>query len=210
MTLFFQTRILPVVTLTEVRHAVPLAAALLEGGIDAIEVTLRHPRALACMEQIAREVPGLCLGAGTVTRAEEIAAVRSAGAKFMLSPGCSAELMNAARAQTLPFIPGVMTPSEVMAARSEGITLMKLFPAIQAGGLGMLRALYGPFNDVSFCPTGGVTQSTAASYLQEPNVALVGGSWLTPADLVHRADWASIARIARESVEALSHPTQTT
>ena len=208
MHLRFQTRILPVVMLTEVAHALPLATALLEGGIDAIEVTLRHPSALACIEAIARGLPAMCVGAGTVTRAQELAEVQNAGAKFALSPGCTPELIQAARARALPYVPGVMTPSEIMAARAAGIHLMKLFPAAQAGGIGMLRALRGPFADVAFCPTGGITLESAASYLTEPNVAMVGGSWLAPAELLAQRDWGAITRLARASLRAVTPEAQ--
>ena len=141
------------------------------------------------------------VGAGTVTRVADVQRVIDAGASFALSPGCTEALVQAVRAARLPFIPGVMTPSEVLAAREHGFTLMKLFPAAQAGGLAMLQALGAPIPDVQFCPTGGVSAATLASFLALPNVAMVGGSWLTPADALAQGDWARIGGLAREATE---------
>ena len=195
----FATRVLPVVVITDVAHAVPLAHALLEGGIDAIEITLRHPSALACIEAVAREVPEIKLGAGTLLDAADVRRVMDAGASFALSPGCTPALAQAAVAAGLPFIPGVMTPSEAMAARSMGFSLMKLFPAVQAGGVAMLKAMSSPLADLRFCPTGGVTPDNLASFLQLSNVAMVGGSWLAPAALMASGNWSEISRLAREA-----------
>jgi 2-dehydro-3-deoxyphosphogluconate aldolase/(4S)-4-hydroxy-2-oxoglutarate aldolase len=139
------------------------------------------------------------VGAGTVTRADEMARVLSAGARFALSPGMTEALVQAAMDCQLPFMPGVMTPSEVMAARDHGFTLVKLFPAAQAGGLAMLKALSGPLGDMQFCPTGGVSLSNMAEFLKQSNVAMVGGSWLTPVEVVERGDWREITRLAREA-----------
>lgn len=148
----FTARVVPVIVLSDEAQAVPLAHALLEGGIDVMEITLRSGVALRAIEAVARAVPKMHLGAGTVTRAAEVTQVVNAGAKFALSPGCSDALVDAVKAARLPFIPGVMTPSEVMRARDHGFTLMKLFPAAQAGGIGMLKALGAPLPDVRFCP----------------------------------------------------------
>lgn len=197
----FTSRVVPVIVLSEVQQAVPLAHALLEGGIDVMEITLRSDVALDAIEAVARAVPQMHLGAGTVTRASEVPQIIDAGARFALSPGCSEALVDAVRATSLPFIPGVMTPGEVMRARDHGFTLMKLFPAQQAGGLGMLKALGAPLPDVRFCPTGGVSADNAAEFLALPNVAMVGGSWLTPADALRSGDWARITRLAREAIE---------
>jgi len=195
----FTSRVVPVIVLNDAAHAVPLAHALLEGGIDVMEITLRSGVALKSMEAVARAVPAMHLGAGTVTRVAEVKQVIAAGATFALSPGCTDELVHAVREANLPFIPGVMTPSEVMRARDHGFTLMKLFPASQAGGLGMLKALGAPLPDVRFCPTGGVSVENLRDFLKLPNVAMAGGSWLTPADLLRSGDWAGITKLAREA-----------
>lgn len=196
----FRSRVVPVVVITDPQQAVPMAQALLDGGIDVMEITLRHSAALAAIEAVARAVPAMCVGAGTVTRAAEVQQVVDAGARFALSPGMTPALLDAVRQAQLPFVPGVMTPGEAMAARDAGYTLLKLFPAAQAGGLAMLKALGGPLADLRFCPTGGVSPDNLLAFLQQPNVAMVGGSWLTPADAVARGDWATVTRLAREAV----------
>ena len=201
----FSSRVVPVIVLNDAAQAVPLAHALLDGGIDVMEITLRSGAALQAMEAVARAVPQMHLGAGTVTRPAEVAQVIAAGASFALSPGCTDELVQAVREAGLPFIPGVMTPSEVMRARDHGFTLMKLFPASQAGGLGMLKALGAPLPDVRFCPTGGVSLDNLRDFLKLPNVAMAGGSWLTPADLLRDGDWAGITKLAQEAT-ALAQP----
>jgi 2-dehydro-3-deoxyphosphogluconate aldolase / (4S)-4-hydroxy-2-oxoglutarate aldolase len=195
----FTSRVVPVIVLNDAAQAVPLANALLEGGIDVMEITLRSNVALQSMEAVARAVPQMHLGAGTVTRVAEVAQVMAAGATFALSPGCTDELVHAVREANLPFIPGVMTPGEVMRARDHGFTLMKLFPASQAGGIGMLKALGAPLPEVRFCPTGGVSVDNLRDFLKLPNVAMAGGSWLTPADLLRSGDWAGITKLAREA-----------
>ncbi len=196
----FKSRVVPVIVISHVEQAVPMAHALLEGGIDVMEITLRHSAGLAAIEAVAKQVPLMQVGAGTLTRAAEMQQVKDAGARFALSPGMSEALVQAAIDCQLPFMPGVMTPSEVMQARDLGFGLMKLFPAAQAGGLGMLKALSGPLGDVRFCPTGGVTPENMTEFLKLPNVAMVGGSWLTPADAVAQGDWARITRLAQEAV----------
>jgi 2-dehydro-3-deoxyphosphogluconate aldolase/(4S)-4-hydroxy-2-oxoglutarate aldolase len=195
----FSSRVVPVIVLTDAKQAVPLAHALLDGGIDVMEITLRSDVALDAIEAVARAVPQMHLGAGTVTRASDVPRVIDAGARFALSPGCTDALVDAMRATGLPFIPGVMTPGEVMRARDQGFTLMKLFPAQQAGGIGMLKALGAPIPDVSFCPTGGVSPQNLRDFLALPNVAMAGGSWLTPADALRDGDWARITQLAREA-----------
>jgi 2-dehydro-3-deoxyphosphogluconate aldolase / (4S)-4-hydroxy-2-oxoglutarate aldolase len=195
----FTSRVVPVIVLTDAKQAVPLAHALLEGGIDVMEITLRSDVALDAIEAVAKAVPQMHLGAGTVTRASDVPRVIDAGARFALSPGCTDALVDAMRATGLPFIPGVMTPGEVMRARDQGFTLMKLFPAQQAGGIGMLKALGAPIPDVSFCPTGGVSPDNLRDFLALPNVAMAGGSWLTPADVLRDGDWARITKLAREA-----------
>lgn len=195
----FTSRVVPVIVLTDAAHAVPLAHALLAGGIDVMEITLRSDAALAAIEAVARAVPAMHVGAGTVTRVADVARVVDAGARFALSPGCTDALVQAVRDARLPFVPGVMTPGEVMRTRDMGFGLMKLFPAAQAGGLAMLKALGAPLPDVAFCPTGGVSPETLAEFLALPNVAMAGGSWLTPADALAQGDWARITRLAAEA-----------
>jgi len=195
----FKTRVLPVIVLEDAELAVPMAEALLAGGIDAMEITLRHACALDAIERVAKALPAMCVGAGTLTRPADFGRVAAAGARFAVSPGLTPSLDAAARAQAMPFIPGVMTPSEAMAARELGYSLLKLFPAAQAGGLGMLKALASPFGDLRFCPTGGVSAETLGDFLRQPNVALVGGSWLTPADAVKAGDWQRVAALARQA-----------
>jgi 2-dehydro-3-deoxyphosphogluconate aldolase / (4S)-4-hydroxy-2-oxoglutarate aldolase len=197
----FLSRVVPVIVITHPDQAVPMAHALLEGGIDVMEITLRHKAGLPAIEQVAKHVPQMHVGAGTVTRAEEMARVKAAGATFALSPGMTDALVQAAMQCNLPFMPGVMTPGEVMAARDYGFGVVKLFPAAQAGGLAMLKAFSGPLGDMRFCPTGGVTLSNCAEFLKQPNVAMVGGSWLTPLDVVERGNWKEITRLAREAID---------
>ena len=195
----FTSRVVPVIVLHDAAHAVPLAGALLEGGIDVMEITLRSDAALRAIEAVARDVPQMHTGAGTVTRVPEVRQVIDAGARFALSPGCTDALVSAVKAARLPFGPGVMTPGEVMHRRAQGFGLMKLFPAAQAGGVGMLKALGAPLPDVQFCPTGGVGPDNLQDFLRLPNVAMVGGSWLTPADALARGDWKAITQLARQA-----------
>lgn len=196
----FTSKVVPVIVITDVEHAVPMAHALLEGGIDVMEVTLRHPAGMASIESIAKHVPHMQVGAGTVRHTDDIHRVQSAGARFALSPGFTDALVQAAMDARLPFIPGVMTPGELLRAQAHGFSLVKLFPAEQCGGLGMVKALNGPFADMQLCPTGGVSPANMQAYLREPNVAMVGGSWITPADAVARGDWAHITQLAQQAV----------
>ena len=191
--------VIPVIVLHDVKHAVALARALVAGGIRMLEVTLRTPQALACLEAIAREVPEAVAGAGTVRSAADVQASLNAGARFAVSPGYTHTVGQACRDAGLPLLPGVATGSEIMAAQEDGYNELKFFPAMQAGGPAMLKAWGGPFIDVRFCPTGGVTQANAAEFLALPNVACVGGSWLTPADALAAGDWARISALAREA-----------
>jgi 2-dehydro-3-deoxyphosphogluconate aldolase/(4S)-4-hydroxy-2-oxoglutarate aldolase len=193
----FKSRVVPVVVISEIAQAVPLAEALLEGGIDVIEVTLRSDVALRAIEAIARAVPGIRVGAGTVTRAAEVAQVIADGARFGLSPGATPALLEAVTRHGLPFIPGVASASEAMAARDAGFDLLKCFPVRELGGVELLRAWAGPLPGIRFCPTGGVSASDAGRYLALPNVAMVGGSWLTPAAALQVGDFAEITRLAR-------------
>ena len=191
--------VIPVIVLQRVTDAVPLAEALLAGGVKVLEVTLRSAAALACIEAIARHVPEALIGAGTVRNAAEARAALAAGSRFAVSPGYTRELGQACRDIGLPLLPGVATASEVMIAHGDGHPLLKFFPALQAGGLAMLKAWSGPFADVSFCPTGGVTVQTAPQFLALPNVPVCGGSWLTPQDAIDDGDWVRITRLAREA-----------
>ena len=193
--------VIPVIVLTDVAHAVPMARALVAGGIRMLEVTLRTPQALACMEAIAKEVPGAVVGAGTVRSAADAAAAAKAGARFAVSPGYTKTVGQACRDNGLSLLPGVATGSEIMMAQEDGYTELKFFPAMQAGGPAMLKAWGGPFFDVKFCPTGGVTPGNAAEFLSLPNVACVGGSWLVPADALAQGDWARIESLARAACQ---------
>ncbi len=188
--------VIPVIVIDDLTHAVPLARALVAGGIRVLEITLRTQHGLAAIRAIAAEVPEAILGVGTLTRSEDFAAARDAGAIFGVSPGLTKALIEGSRASGLPLLPGVMTPSEVMAARDAGFRQVKLFPAVPAGGVGMLNAIAGPLPDVLFCPTGGISQETAAQFLACKNVACVGGSWLTPKDALVAGDWPRITALA--------------
>ena len=188
--------VIPVIVLTDVAHAVPMARALVAGGIRMLEVTLRTPQALACIEAIARDVPEAVVGAGTVRNAIEAAGCAAAGARFIVSPGYTSALGQACRDVGLPLLPGVATGSEIMMAQADGLTELKFFPAMQAGGPAMLKAWGGPFGNVRFCPTGGVTAANAADFLALPNVVCVGGSWLTPPDALERGNWAQVTALA--------------
>jgi len=193
--------VIPVIVLNDVAHAVPMARALVAGGIRMLEVTLRTPQALACMEAIAKEVPDAVVGAGTVRSAADAKAAANSGAKFAVSPGYTAAVGQACRDQGLSLLPGVATGSEIMMAQEDGYTELKFFPAMQAGGPAMLKAWGGLFFDVRFCPTGGVTPQNAKEFLSLSNVACVGGSWLVPADALAQGDWARIEQLAREACQ---------
>jgi 2-dehydro-3-deoxyphosphogluconate aldolase/(4S)-4-hydroxy-2-oxoglutarate aldolase len=193
--------VIPVIVLNDVAHAVPMARALVAGGIRMLEVTLRTSQALACIEAIAKEVPEAIVGAGTVRNAADAKAAANAGAKFAVSPGYTSSVGQACRDEGLSLLPGVATGSEIMMAQEDGYTELKFFPAMQAGGPAMLKAWGGPFFDVRFCPTGGVTAQNASEFLSLPNVACVGGSWLVPAEALANGDWARIEKLAREACQ---------
>jgi 2-dehydro-3-deoxyphosphogluconate aldolase/(4S)-4-hydroxy-2-oxoglutarate aldolase len=194
--LFRGVAVVPVLTIARETDAVPLARALLEGGLRLIEVTLRTPAARAAIAAITRELPQVVVGAGTVQRPADVVEACAAGAQFLVSPGMTAELAAAALATELPYLPGVATPSEVMAARDLGISFLKLFPAGAVGGLALLRTLAPVFSGVAFCPTGGIDERSAREYLALPNVPMVGGSWMVPAEAIAAGDWARIRRLA--------------
>jgi 2-dehydro-3-deoxyphosphogluconate aldolase / (4S)-4-hydroxy-2-oxoglutarate aldolase len=191
--------VIPVIVLQRLEHAVPLAEALLSGGVRVLEVTLRSAVALHCIEAIAKAVPQAVLGAGTLRTAADARAARDAGCVFGVSPGYTSVIGAACRGLGLPLLPGVASASEVMAANADGLGFLKFFPAVPAGGVAMLNALRGPFPDVSFCPTGGITAENVASFLALPNVRVCGGSWLTPADAIEQGDWARITKLARDA-----------
>lgn len=189
--------VMPLIVLHELAHAVPLARALLAGGIRMLEVALGTPRALACIEAIAREVPEAVVGAGAVRSRADAQAAVMAGARFAVSPGYTAALGQACRDVALALLPGVASASEIMRAQEDGFTELKFFPALQAGGVAMLQAWSTPFFDVRFCPTGGVTLQNAPDFLALPNVVCVGGSWLVPPDALVQGDWMRVTRAAR-------------
>ena len=191
--------VIPVIVLHERAHAVPMARALVAGGIRMLEVTLRTPQALEAMRAIAAEVPEAVVGAGTVRSAQDARAAAQAGARFAVSPGYTRNLSHACAGEGLCLLPGVATGSEILQAQEDGHSELKFFPAVQAGGAAMLKAWAGPFFDVRFCPTGGVTPANAGEFLSLPNVACVGGSWLVPADALARGDWARIEALAKQA-----------
>jgi 2-dehydro-3-deoxyphosphogluconate aldolase/(4S)-4-hydroxy-2-oxoglutarate aldolase len=191
--------VIPVIVIEEAAHAVPLARALLDGGVRVLEVTLRTPVALAAIEAIVRAVPQAIVGAGTLRSAADVRAARDAGCRFGVSPGYSRTLAASCREAGLPLLPGVASASEVMAASEDGHSFLKFFPAAAAGGIPMLKALAGPFPDLRFCPTGGIGAANAREYLALPNVSVVGGSWLVPLEAIRAGDWARITALAREA-----------
>jgi len=188
--------VIPVIVLNDVAHAVPMARALVAGGIRMLEVTLRTAQALACIEAIAKQVPEAVVGAGTVRTKADAQAAAMAGARFAVSPGYTPAVGQACRDVGLALLPGVATGSEIMMAQEAGFTELKFFPALQAGGPAMLKAWCGPFFDVKFCPTGGVTLQNAPDFLALFNVVCIGGSWLVPPDALAQGDWARITQLA--------------
>jgi 2-dehydro-3-deoxyphosphogluconate aldolase/(4S)-4-hydroxy-2-oxoglutarate aldolase len=197
--LFRGASVIPVLSIERERDAIPLASALYEGGLPVIEVTFRTEAAAAAIAAIATELPQVTVGAGTLLRAADVAAAIAAGAKFLVSPGTTPQLIGAALATELPYLPGVATPSEIMAVRALGICVMKLFPAEAMGGVALLRALAPVFQGIAFCPTGGIDERSAADYLALPNVPMVGGSWMAPRDAINTGDWGRIRRLAERA-----------
>jgi len=191
--------VIPVLTIEQVEHALPIARALHAGGLRVLEVTLRSAVALQSIEVIRRALPEAIVGAGTLKCAQDVRSAVQAGAQFAVSPGLTAQVAEAARQSDLPLLPGVMTPSELMQGLALGFDTFKLFPAQQAGGIGMLKALAAPFPEASFCPTGGITRATAPEFLSLANVLCVGGSWVAPADKVRAGDWAALEELARDA-----------
>jgi 2-dehydro-3-deoxyphosphogluconate aldolase / (4S)-4-hydroxy-2-oxoglutarate aldolase len=191
--------VIPILTITDLQHAVPLARALAAGGLRVLEITLRGPVAIAAVEAMRKSVPEAIVGVGTLTRAVDFAAAARAGAQFGVAPGLTPELASAARGARFPLLPGVMTPTEVIATRNAGFDLLTLFPAHQAGGIGMLQTLGTQFSGVQFCPAGGITRATAPDYLALSNVVCIGGSWMVPPGLLSAGDWAGIEALARDA-----------
>ncbi|GAB4361677.1 MAG: 2-dehydro-3-deoxy-phosphogluconate aldolase [Oricola sp.] len=194
--------VIPVIVLDDARHAVPLAKALAAGGLPAIEITLRTDAALESIRRVAAEVPEALVGAGTILNAAQFEAAVEAGSKFIVSPGLTPELADAAEGSPAPLLPGAVTASEIMAALEDGYSLLKFFPAEQAGGAAYLKSLSSPFGGVKFCPTGGISAKNAGDYLSLPNVLCVGGSWVAPKDAVAAGDWGRITALAREVAQA--------
>jgi 2-dehydro-3-deoxyphosphogluconate aldolase/(4S)-4-hydroxy-2-oxoglutarate aldolase len=191
--------VIPVIVLNDVAHAVPMAKALVAGGIRMLEITLRTPVALDCMRVIANEVPEAVVGAGTIRSAVDAKAALAAGARFGVSPGYTTTVGKTCQDIGLPLLPGVATGSEIMKAQEDGFTELKFFPAMQAGGPNLLKAWAGPFGDIKFCPTGGVSLENAPTLLALPNVVVVGGSWLTPGDVMARGEWDKITQMASDA-----------
>ncbi len=199
MSLLDLAPVIPVVVIDDVETAVPMARALVSGGLPVIEVTLRTAPALEAIARIANEVPEAQVGAGTIRTTDDIAAALAAGAKFLVSPGTTLSLVEGMDASGLPYLPGAATASEAMALAERGVKELKFFPAEAAGGVAYLKSLQGPLPDVRFCPTGGIRLTTALDYLALPNVGCVGGSWLTPADALAAGDWGRIEKLASEA-----------
>ncbi|AMJ98847.1 MAG: bifunctional 4-hydroxy-2-oxoglutarate aldolase/2-dehydro-3-deoxy-phosphogluconate aldolase [Pseudomonadota bacterium] len=192
--------VVPVLVINDVEKAVPLAKALMEGGIKVLEVTLRTPAAIDVIKRIAQEVPDSLIGAGTVTNAQQLKAVVEAGAKFAISPGMTADLLKAGMDSEIPLIPGISSTSDLMKGKDAGYTHMKFFPAEASGGVKAIKSISGPFPDVTFCPTGGIGPDNYNDYLALNNVKCVGGSWLAPDDAIESGDWARITQLAKEAV----------
>jgi len=196
-------RVIPVLTIERREDAVPLARALVAGGVIMLEVTLRTPVAIEAAKAIIAEVPEAIVGIGTILNPNDLARAQALGAKFGISPGVTPDLLKAAAASGLPFAPGIATSSELMQALAHGFDLVKFFPAEQSGGIKALRALAGPFPDMRFCPTGGIGEANAASWLAEPNVVAVGGSWLCPASDIRAGNWNGITAICNRAMKLL-------
>mgnify|MGYP006088436669 FL=1 len=191
--------VIPVIVINHIDEAVPLAEALVEGGIKVLEVTLRTECALKAIEEITKHVPQAIVGAGTLRTVADATNSKLAGSQFAVSPGYTSEMGAICREIDLPLLPGVSTGSEVMTANNEGYKFLKLFPAVAVGGINLLKGFSGPFGDVKFCPTGGITVESARDFLSLPNVPVCGGTWLTPKTLVEKKKWADITKLAKEA-----------
>lgn len=197
--------VIPVLTVEKLSHAAPLAQALFAGGLKVLEITLRTDAALAVIEAMRKAVPQAVIGAGTLVRPADFARAADAGAQFAVTPGLTPQLAQAATTVNYPLLPGIVSPSEILQALHFGYDTLKFFPAQQAGGIAMLQAFAGPFANVAFCPTGGITRETAPAFLKLKNVLCVGGSWVAPAALVEKGDWSGIETLARDAA-GLSRP----
>lgn len=195
--------VIPVITISKLSDAVPLARALVAGGITALEVTLRTPAAPDAIERIVKEVPEAIVGVGTIRSAGDVAQAQRLGAKFLVSPGSTAGICRAVAQAKLPFLPGVATASELMAALDQGFDTVKFFPAVPAGGLAAIKALAGPFPQARFCPTGGISEANFLEWLAVPEIVAVGGSWLAPASAIKSGNWGEITAIARRARDAI-------
>lgn len=202
-TLFSRARVIPVLTIERREDAVPLAKALVAGGVRTLEVTLRTPVAIEAAKAIMAEVPDAIVGIGTILSPDDLARAEALGASFGISPGATPELLQAASAGSLPFAPGIATASELMQALAHGFDLVKFFPAESSGGIKALRGLAGPFPNARFCPTGGIGEGNAATWLAEPNVLAVGGSWLCPAAEIRSNNWAGITAMCERTMKLL-------
>ncbi|MBR0751770.1 bifunctional 4-hydroxy-2-oxoglutarate aldolase/2-dehydro-3-deoxy-phosphogluconate aldolase [Bradyrhizobium jicamae] len=198
-----QATVIPVLTIEKLEHAVPLAKALVAGGVKTLEVTLRTAVAIDAAKAIMAEVPDAIVGIGTILNGDDLARAEALGVKFGISPGATPELLKAAAASKLPFAPGIATASELMQALAHGLDVVKFFPAEQAGGIKALRALAGPFPNVRVCPTGGIGENNAATWLAEPNVLAVGGSWLCPTAEIRSGNWDGITAICARTMKSL-------
>ncbi len=198
------SKIIPVISVKSADEMLRLAEALIKGGVSIFEITLRTPAALAAIEAVAKEFPHAMTGAGTVIDAQTFKAVQDAGAKFAISPGLTKELAEYSKNSTMPLLPGVATASEIMSGLEHGFKAFKLFPATVVGGVPALKAFGGPFQDVMFCPTGGINASNARSFLELENVACIGGSWIVPSKLIAEKRFDEITRLTKEAVELLS------
>ncbi|MFC6489539.1 2-dehydro-3-deoxy-phosphogluconate aldolase [Nitratireductor sp. GCM10026969] len=192
--------VIPVLKIERIADAVPLARALARGGLPAVEITLRTPEALDAIRLVVDEVPEAIVGAGTILSGRDFTNAAAAGARFVVSPGTTQELLDAASHSSVPFLPGAATPSEIMAMREEGYRVLKFFPAEQAGGAAFLKSIASPIADVRFCPTGGISVKNAADYLALPNVVCVGGSWVAPDTDLSAGNWDAVTELARQAV----------
>ncbi len=202
-TILAANQIIPVITIERIGDAVPLARALVAGGVTALEITLRTPVALDAAKAIIAEVPGAIVGLGTVTSPRDLDAAERIGARFIISPGATAALLASASTRALPYLPGVATASDLMAAMEAGYRTVKFFPAVPAGGIAAIRALAGPFPEARFCPTGGIGEANAAEWLAVPGIVAIGGSWLAPPDMIRAGDFTAITAIATRSLGKL-------
>ena len=191
--------VIPVIVIEDIDDAIPMAKALLAGGVKVLEVTLRTSCALKAIEMIANEVPEAIVGAGTLRTKSDATNAKLAGSQFAVSPGYTNEMGMICKDIDLPLLPGVSTGGEVMNANNDGYYFLKLFPAVAVGGISLLKGFSGPFSDVQFCPTGGVTVDSAPDFLALPNVPVCGGTWLTPKNLIENKDWAAITKLAKQA-----------